>query len=173
MYEVLGQFQIGEALKENLTPDRGSYVRIRATPRFPDGLDSAQHGDGAQRSQATTGGVVDQQKLAVKYYWTAMLGILFSFGEFPARAKLEALHSQYKDTIDDGDLSEGQQWEQIVALALTEEEEHNPKLVYVMRLLWKRFGHRSIFRVAAGHFTTTPEVPRLGSGVILSADIPC
>jgi hypothetical protein len=116
---------------------------------------------------------VDQQKLAVKYYWTAMLGILFSFGEFPARAKLEALHSQYKDTIDDGDLSEGQQWEQIVALALTEEEEHNPKLVYVMRLLWKRFGHRSIFRVAAGHFTTTPEIPRLGRGVILSADIPC
>ncbi len=103
-----------------------------------------------------------------------MLGVIFSFGEFPIRAKLEALHSQYKDAIDDdGDLTDGQEWEQIVALALTEKEEHNPKLVYVQRLMWKRFGHRSIFRVAAGNFTTTPEVPRLGSGVVLSADIPC
>ena len=117
---------------------------------------------------------VDQQKHAIKCYWTAMLGVIFSFGEFPIRAKLEALHSQYKDAIDDdGGLTEGQEWEQIVALALTEKEEHNPKLVYVQRLMWKRFGHRSIFRVAAGNFTTTPEVPRLGSGVVLSAGIPC
>ena len=107
---------------------------------------------------------VGHQKSAIKYYWTAMLGILFSFGEFPNRAKLEALHSQYKDAVDDDESPmEGQEWEQIVARALTEKEEHNPKLVYVQRLLWKRFGHRSIFRVAAGNFTTTPEVPRFGS----------
>jgi questin oxidase-like protein len=117
---------------------------------------------------------IDQQKRAIKCYWTAMLGILFSLGEFSARATLEALHSKYKDAIDDdANLTEGQEWEQIVARALTEKEEHNPKLVYVQRLLWKRFGHRSIFRVAAGNFTTSPEVPRLGSGVVLSADIPC
>jgi len=117
---------------------------------------------------------IDQQKRAIKCYWTAMLGILFSLGEFPTRATLEALHSKYKDAIDDdGNLTEGQEWEQIVARALTEKEEHNPKLVYVERLLWERFGHRSIFRVAAGNFTTSPEVPRLGSGVVLSADIPC
>jgi hypothetical protein len=116
---------------------------------------------------------INQQKHAIKCYWTAMLGVLFSFGEFPIRATLEALHSQYKDAIDDGGLTEGQEWKQIVARALTEKEEHNPKLVYVERLLWERFGHRSIFRVAAGNFTTSPEVPRLGSGVVLSADIPC
>jgi hypothetical protein len=116
---------------------------------------------------------INQQKRAIKFYWTAMLGVIFSFGEFPTRAKLETLHSKYKDATDDESLKEGQKWEQIVARALTEKEEHNPKLVYVVRLLWERFGHRSIFRVAAGHFTTTPEVPRNGRGVVLSADIPC
>ena len=111
---------------------------------------------------------VDQQKRAIKCYWTAMLGILFSLGEFPTRATLEALHSQYKDAVDDdGRPMEGQEWEQIVAQALTEKEEHNPKLVFVQRLMWKRFDHRSVFRVAAGHFTMTPEVPRLGSGVVM------
>jgi len=117
---------------------------------------------------------IDQQKRAIKCYWTAMLGILFSLGEFPTRTTLESLYSKYNDAIDDdGNLTEGQEWEQIVARALTEKEEHNPKLVYVEVLLWERFGHRSIFRVAAGNFTTSPEVPRLGSGVVLSADIPC
>lgn len=112
---------------------------------------------------------VDQQKLAIKCYWTAALGVLFSLGEFPTRTKLETLHSKYKDADDTG---EGQEWEQIVARAITEKEEHNPKLVYVQRLMWERFGHRSIFRIAASHFTTTPEVTRLGSGVDLSADLP-
>ena len=65
---------------------------------------------------------------------------------------------------------EGQEWEQIVAHALKEKEEHNAKLVYVQRLMWKRFDHRSLFRIAAGNFTTTPEVPRLGSGVVLGAN---
>jgi hypothetical protein len=117
---------------------------------------------------------VSQQKSAIKYYWTAILGVIFSIGEFPTRAKLETLHLQYKDTVDvDGDLAEGQEWDQIVSRALSEKEEHNPKLVYVMRLLWKRFGNRSIFRVAAGHFTTPPVVPKLESGETLSADIPC
>jgi len=107
---------------------------------------------------------IDQQKRAIKCYWTAMLGILFSLGEFPTRTTLESLYSKYNDAIDDdGNLTEGQEWEQIVARALTEKEEHNPKLVYVEGLLWERFGHRSIFRVAAGNFTTSPEVPRLGS----------
>lgn len=107
---------------------------------------------------------VDQQKRAIKCYWTAVLGVIFSRGEVPTRATLEALHSKYKDAADhDGSPTEGQEWEHIVARALIEEEEHNPKLVYVLRLLWKRFGHRSLFRVAAGNFTTTPEVPKVES----------
>ena len=117
---------------------------------------------------------IDQQKRAIKCYWTAMLGVMFSLGEFPTRATLEALHLKYKDAVDhDGSPMEGQEWEHIVARALIEEEEHNPKLVYVQRLLWKRFGHRSLFRVAAGNFTLAPEIPKVESGTTMGADRPC
>ncbi len=117
---------------------------------------------------------VDQQKRAIKCYWTAMLGVIFSQGVVPTRATLEALHSKYKDAVDhDGGPTEGQEWGHIVARSLIEEEEHNPKLVYVQRLLWMRFGHRSLFRVAAGNFTTTPEIPKVESGANVGADRPC
>lgn len=117
---------------------------------------------------------VDQQKRAIKCYWTAILAVIFSRGEVPTRATLEALHPKYRDSVDhDGSPTEGEEWEHIVTRALIEEEEHNPKLVYVQRLLWKRFGHRSLFRAAAGHFTTTPKVPKFESGITLGADRPC
>ena len=117
---------------------------------------------------------IDKQKRAIKCYWTAILGIIFSRGELPTRATLEALHSKYKGAVDhDESLTEGEAWEDIVARALIEEEEHNPKLVYVQRLLWKRFGHRSLFRIAAGNFTTTPEIPKVESGTTVGADRPC
>ncbi len=117
---------------------------------------------------------VDEQKRAIKCYWTAMLGVLFSRGEMPSKARLEALHARYKDAVDDdGSVREGKDWEQIISQAINEEEEHNPKLVYVQNLMWKRFGHRSIFRVVAGHFTTTPEIPKLETGAIVGADRPC
>ncbi len=117
---------------------------------------------------------IDKQKRAIKCYWTAILGIIFSRGELPTRATLEALHSKYKGAVDhDESLTEGEAWEDIVARALIEEEEHNPKLVYVQRLLWKRFGHRSLFRIAAGNFTTTPEIPKVESGITVGADRPC
>jgi len=117
---------------------------------------------------------VDQQKRAIKCYWTAMLGIIFSDEEVPTRATLQVLNSKYKDAIDhDGRPTEGQAWEDIVARAIIEEEEHNPKLVYVQQLLWERFDHRSLFRIAAGNFTTTPEVPKLEGGETVGADRPC
>ncbi|MEE8608766.1 MAG: questin oxidase family protein [Nitrospiraceae bacterium] len=117
---------------------------------------------------------VDEQKRAIKCYWTAMLGVLFSRGEMPSKARLAALHAKYKDALDgDGSVREGQDWEQIISQAINEEEEHNPKLVYVQNLMWKRFGRRSVFRVAAGHFTTTPKIPKLETGAIVGADRPC
>ena len=103
-----------------------------------------------------------------------MLGVIFSEGEVPTRTTLEALHSKYKDAVDhEENPMEGKEWEHIVARALIEEEEHNPKLVYVQRLLWKRFGHRSLFRIAASHFITTPEVPKIENGTTVGADRPC
>jgi hypothetical protein len=117
---------------------------------------------------------VDQQKRAIKCYWTAMLGIVFSDDEVPTRATLEALHLKYKDAVDhEEDLREGETWEDIITRAIIEKEEHNPKLVYVQQLLWKRFGRRSIFRIAAGNFTTTPEVRKIENGIVPGADRPC
>ena len=117
---------------------------------------------------------VDQQKHAIKCYWTAMVAVIFSGGEVPTRATLEALHLKYKDAVDhDGNPTEGQDWERIVARAVIEEEEHNPKLVYVQRILWKKFSHRSLFRIAASNFTTTPEVAKVESGTTVGADRPC
>ncbi len=117
---------------------------------------------------------IDEQKRAIKCYWTATLGVLFSSGKIPSKARLAALHAKYKDAVDgDGSVREGQEWEQIISQAIDEKEEHNPKLVYVQNLMWNRFGRRSVFRVAAGHFTTTPKIPKLETGDTIGADRPC
>ena len=100
--------------------------------------------------------------------------IVFSDDEVPTRAKLESLYANYKDAVDyDKDLGEGETWGGIIDRASIEEEEHNPKLVYVQRLLWKRFDHRSLFRIAAANFTTTPEVSKIEDGIVAGADRPC
>ncbi len=110
---------------------------------------------------------IQEQKCAIKCYWTAMLGVIFADDEIPTQAKLEALHAKYKDAVDsDESPEEGESWEGIIARAIQEREEHNPKLVYVQRLLWNRFGHRSLFRTAASHFTTTPDVRKIDEAEI-------
>jgi hypothetical protein len=117
---------------------------------------------------------VTQQRRAIKCYWTAMLGILFSDDEVPTRKTLEKLKAKYKDEVDlEGNHAEGQAWDEIIDRAIIEDEEHNPKLVYVQKLLWQRFNHRSLFRIAAGIFTTTPEVRKIESGIPVGADRPC
>ena len=104
----------------------------------------------------------EQQALAIKCYWTAMLGVLFSLKAFPTKETLEDLHSHYANAIDAaGSPAIVEDWERNTERALQDREEHNPKLVYVLRKLWSRFGHRSIFRAAAGHFTVTPVVTPL------------
>lgn len=103
----------------------------------------------------------DQRKYVVKCFYIGMLCIIFSCTDFPKRTKLAALHSTYKDTVDTGGHPAGSQdWERIVARAVEEEEEHNPKMVYVLQRVWKRTGGRSIYRAAAAHFTTTPGLPK-------------
>lgn len=46
----------------------------------------------------------------------------------------------------------------MVARGIAEVEEHNIKLVYVMRELWKRYGYWVGFAEAAQAFTLTPNV---------------
>lgn len=102
-----------------------------------------------------------QQKYAVKCFWIGMLCILFSRGEFPKKTALEALNSTYKNSVDAGGIPyEKPEWEETITRAISEEEEHNPKMVYVLRRRWELSGYRSIFRIAATHFTTTPELPK-------------
>jgi hypothetical protein len=33
-------------------------------------------------------------------------------------------------------------------------------MVYVLKRMWKISGYKSIFRIAADHFTKTPELPK-------------
>ena len=88
-----------------------------------------------------------------------MLGVLFSLKAVPTKASLADLHARYADSIDAPErASVGEGWKSTTERALQEREEHNPKPVYVLRKLWARFGHRSVYRVAAGHFTETPVI---------------
>lgn len=117
---------------------------------------------------------VHLRRYAVKCFWKAMLGVFFARGKFPKRTTFEALHARYEAAVDEAGKSiEGPGWDRIIARALAEEEEHNPKLVYVLRLQWGRFARRSIFRIAAGHFTSTPEIPKVDAGFAPGADRPC
>lgn len=96
----------------------------------------------------------------VRVFWFGMLGIVFSGASFPDPTKLSALHATFADTADAGapELWEPD-WQQIVSRAVEEEEEHNPKLVYVLRRWWQQSNGKSIFRMGAGQFTATPELP--------------
>ncbi|OKK16217.1 hypothetical protein AMK16_26365 [Streptomyces sp. CB00455] len=101
-----------------------------------------------------------QRQFAVRCFWTGLLGIVFSGGDFPERHKLAALHELFADARDTApDAYLEQDWRQTVARAVLEEEEHNPKLVHALRQVWQRGDRRSLYRVAAAQFTATPELP--------------
>ena len=101
----------------------------------------------------------DEQSRAIKCYWTAMLGVLFALKAVPTKASIVALHARYAESLDAPEgTSVTENWMRTTERALQEREEHNPKLVYVLRRLWARFGHRSVYRIAAGHFTETPVI---------------
>lgn len=100
------------------------------------------------------------RKNVVRCYWVALVGIVFSGADFPKQRKLEALHGLFQTDSDQVDAPWiADEWNRIVARAFLEEEEHNPKLVYVMRRLWNRSGGLAIYRTAAMQFTLTPKLP--------------
>lgn len=101
-----------------------------------------------------------RQRDVIRCFWIGMLCVVFSGADFPRRTKLSALHTAFQDAVDAGGESVWRpDWNQIIARAFEEEEEHNPKLVYVLRRVWQRTGHLSLYRAAAGQFTATPELP--------------
>ncbi|MEV4506096.1 questin oxidase family protein [Streptomyces klenkii] len=102
----------------------------------------------------------ETQRYILTCYWTGMLGVVFALADFPPRKKLAALHAAFSTAADAGPAETWEpDWRLSIARSFEEEEEHNPKLVYVMRQMWHRTTGRSIYRVAAGQFTTTPALP--------------
>ncbi|WP_246561648.1 HAD-IA family hydrolase [Streptomyces roseirectus] len=102
----------------------------------------------------------EERGRAVACYWTGALGVLFSRAHFVTPAKLAAIDDLFSTALDDVDDPRwAREWDWHIARAVEEDEEHNAKLVYVMRELWLRSGGRSVYRVAAGQFTATPELP--------------
>jgi hypothetical protein len=103
----------------------------------------------------------DRRREVVRCFWIGMLCIVFAEADFPTRAELARLHRTYQDAVDGESTGpDGPGWAEIVARAIAEDEEHNPKMVYVLRRMWARTGRRSVYRAAAAHFTTTPELPK-------------
>jgi hypothetical protein len=103
----------------------------------------------------------DQQREVIKCFWIGMLGIIFCRGEFPKLTDLKVIHEQYQNAHDDVEKKiDEASWQEIILRAIQEEEEHNAKMVYVLKRMWKISGYKSIFRIAADHFTKTPELPK-------------
>jgi hypothetical protein len=102
----------------------------------------------------------EQRRDVLKCFWIGMLGIVYAQADFPSPASLSSLHATHERAIDGGSAGALDDWASIVSRAVQEEEEHNPKLVYVLRRAWARTGGRSVYRTAAAHFTTTPELPK-------------
>lgn len=103
----------------------------------------------------------NQKKYAIECYWIGMLCIVFSGSDFPKKIKLHSLNEIYKyskDPLEHPLIV--QDWEQITARAIEEEEEHNPKLVHVLKRIWKVSNGRTIYRTASAQFTKTPALPQ-------------
>lgn len=102
----------------------------------------------------------EQERDIVTCFWIGALGVALSGGDFPRRSKLETLDALYRDAVDDGGAAAWHgDWDRIIARAVEEEDEHNPKLVYVLQQRWAKTGGRSIYRLAAGQLTVTPGLP--------------
>jgi len=93
---------------------------------------------------------------ALSQFYASMICLLStSGGGFPSVEALEKIQTKYSPLILD---AKSFDWDPIVKDAIAEREEHNPKLVYVMRELWKRYGRWSGFSEAAKAFTLTPNI---------------
>jgi len=97
---------------------------------------------------------VTRKALSVFYATTICLLSASSSG-FPSATSLENIQQAYTTIRIDPD---GFNWGPIVERGIAEEEEHNIKLVYVMKELWGRYGRWSGFSAAADSFTLTPNI---------------
>jgi hypothetical protein len=99
------------------------------------------------------------RQAAYQAYWVGTLAILFAEKLVPKPEKLTALVAALAGHDDLDSAQRADDWRAIVERAVLEEEEHNPKLAYVLQRLWRRSGGRLLYRVAAAQFTKTPVLP--------------
>jgi hypothetical protein len=98
---------------------------------------------------------------ALKCFFAVMVGLLSaSTGGFPSVGAIDAMAAKTWSSFDSNNAQEYElnEWPSIVARAIPEEEEHNIKLVYVARELWRRYNYWTGFRQAAKAFTITPNI---------------
>jgi len=101
--------------------------------------------------------VVDNEKvtrLALGQFYASSVSLLATSG-FPSASSLQDI--QTKEPIE-GKANDSVDWKPIVKKGIEETEEHNIKLVYVTRELWKRYNHWNGFVEAAKSFTITPNI---------------
>lgn len=91
---------------------------------------------------------------ALGQFYATSLCLLAASGGFPAESALREIQTEVPLDLDDATA----EWEPIVTKGIAETEEHNIKLVYVMKELWKRYGHWSGFVEAAKAFNLTPDI---------------
>lgn len=108
----------------------------------------------------------EQHRHALKCFWASAVAVVASSGAgFPTPDALRTAVEMYGSMHDaeepesSADTAGGvRAWPEIVQRAYEEEEEHNIKLAYVCRELWKRYDRWHALRVAADTFTTTPNI---------------
>jgi hypothetical protein len=102
---------------------------------------------------------IDQETVtrkAIAHYFASVVCLLSTAsGGFPSPKSLDDARTLFSpDKVDAADLD----WAPIVKSGIAEEEEHNIKLVYMMKELWNRYDHWSAFSDAARSFTLTPNI---------------
>jgi hypothetical protein len=98
-------------------------------------------------------------RAAYQGYWVGALAIALGEKLVPKPGKLVALAAALPDRDEVDSPERADDWRAIVARAVLEEEEHNPKLAYVLQKLWRRSNGRALYRIAAAQFTKTPLLP--------------
>jgi len=95
-------------------------------------------------------------RTALAQWFANMIAIVAtSSGGFPSVTVLESIQKEIAESkTDPCDLD----WSSVVERGIAEVEEHNIKLVYVTRELWKRYGQWHGYYKAANAFVLTPNI---------------
>eukprot|EP00045_Choanoeca_perplexa_P022287 m.8981 g.8981 ORF g.8981 m.8981 type:complete len:418 (+) comp9334_c0_seq2:294-1547(+) len=101
---------------------------------------------------------IHSQRQAYKYFWALGVSLVATSGQIPSKAGFEAIQPQLLVQDNAFRHEEDSLWGPTVASAIDEVEEHNIKLVYVCRALWRRYSQQQIYRQAAETFTATPNI---------------